>query len=245
MDLLEVKDVSRRFGGLTALYHLSFSLHKDEILGIIGVNGAGKTTAFNIITGFLHPNEGHIHFNGSEITGLRPDKICKLGLVRTFQVVKPFPGISVLDNVIIGAHNRILERSSARRKAVEIIKFLEMEPWMDQMAGSLPLAIRKRLEIARALATDPKLLLLDEAMSGLLPGEIETMIVLINRIREQGITLLLVEHVMKVIMSLADRIVVIHRGEKIAEGTPQEIAHNQDVITAYLGKAKFNVDTAG
>jgi branched-chain amino acid transport system ATP-binding protein len=243
--VLEVKDVTRRFGGLTALRHLSFSLQEGEILGMIGVNGAGKTTAFNVISGFIHPNEGEIHFNGSNITGWRPDQICKLGLVRTFQVVKPFPEISVLDNVVIGAHNRIPERNSAHRKAFEIVRFLEMEPWMDQMAGSLPMAIRKRLEIARALATDPKLMLLDETMSGLLPGEIETMIALIERIREQGVALLLVEHVMKVIMSLADRIVVIHRGEKIAEGPPQVVVHNPAVIAAYLGKARYDVDSAG
>ncbi|HUV92588.1 MAG TPA: ABC transporter ATP-binding protein, partial [Anaerolineales bacterium] len=220
---------------------LSLSLDKGQILGLIGPNGAGKTTAFNMISGFYKPDEGDIIFEGKNITGLRPDQICKLGLTRTFQVVKPFPQLSVRDNVMVGAYNRTNDKKVARQKAEEIIEFLGMQEMEGMTASSLSVAYRKRLEVAKALATDPKIILLDEAMAGLRPIETDHMIDLVRQVSKQGIALLLVEHVMRVIMSLAERIVVIHHGEKIAEGKPQEIVHDKEVIDAYLGEVEIDV----
>ena len=241
MALLEANEITKRFGGLVAVGNLSLSVDKGQILGLIGPNGAGKTTAFNMISGFYRADEGEIIFDGKEITGLRPDQICKLGLTRTFQVVKPFPNLSVLDNVMVGAYNRTNDRRESRKKAEEIIEFLGMQEMIGMTAGSLSVAHRKRLEVAKALATDPKIILLDEAMAGLRPTETDEMIELVRQISRQGIALLLVEHVMKVIMSLADRIVVIHHGEKIAEGTPQQICQDKAVIDAYLGEVEIDV----
>jgi branched-chain amino acid transport system ATP-binding protein len=220
---------------------LSLSVDKGQILGLIGPNGAGKTTAFNMVSGFYKPDEGEVFFNGREINGLRPDQVCKLGLTRTFQVVKPFPQLSVRDNVMVGAYNRTNNRREARQKAGEIIDFLGMQEMSEMMAGSLSVAHRKRLEVAKALATDPKIILLDEAMAGLRPIETDAMIELVRQISEQGIALLLVEHVMRVIMSLAERIVVIHHGEKIAEGEPRQIVQDKAVIDAYLGEVEIDV----
>jgi branched-chain amino acid transport system ATP-binding protein len=203
---------------------------------MIGPNGAGKTTAFNMISGYYTPNEGHMFFDGQEITGNRPDVICKLGLARTFQVVKPFAQLSVLDNVMVGAYNRTDNSTEASQRSMEILEFLGMADMTHQLAGSLSVAGRKRLEIARVLATEPKMILFDEAMAGLRPKETNEVIELVRQIREQGVAMLLVEHVMKVIMSLSDRIVVIHHGEKIAEGEPGDIVHNKAVIDAYLGE---------
>jgi len=211
-------------------------------LGLIGPNGAGKTTAFNMLSGFYQPDGGEILFEGSKINGLRPDQICKLGLARTFQVVKPFAHLSVRDNVVVGAYNRTSSRREAMEKADEIIEFLGMQDVSKVMAGSLSVAYRKRLEIAKVLATDPKIILLDEAMAGLRPTETDMMIELVRQISQQNIALLLVEHVMRVIMSLADRIVVIHHGEKIAEGEPRDIVQNQAVIDAYLGEVELDVE---
>jgi branched-chain amino acid transport system ATP-binding protein len=239
--LLEANEITKRFGGLVAVGNLSLSVDKGQILGLIGPNGAGKTTAFNMISGFYRADEGEIIFDGKEITGLRPDQICKLGLTRTFQVVKPFPNLSVLDNVMVGAYNRTNDRRESRKKAEEIIEFLGMQEMIGMTAGSLSVAHRKRLEVAKALATDPKIILLDESMAGLRPTETDEMIELVRQISRQGIALLLVEHVMKVIMSLADRIVVIHHGEKIAEGTPQQICQDKAVIDAYLGEVEIDV----
>ncbi|MGB3700810.1 MAG: ABC transporter ATP-binding protein [Anaerolineales bacterium] len=241
MALLEANEITKRFGGLVAIGNLSLSVDKGQILGLIGPNGAGKTTAFNMISGFYKADEGEIIFDGKEITDLRPDQICKLGLTRTFQVVKPFPNLSVLDNVMVGAYNRTNDRRESRKKAEEIIEFLGMQEMIGMTAGSLSVAHRKRLEVAKALATDPKIILLDEAMAGLRPTETDEMIELVRQISRQGIALLLVEHVMKVIMSLADRIVVIHHGEKIAEGTPQQICQDKAVIDAYLGEVEIDV----
>ncbi|MGB7095350.1 MAG: ABC transporter ATP-binding protein [Anaerolineales bacterium] len=241
MALLEANEITKRFGGLVAVGNLSLSVDKGQILGLIGPNGAGKTTAFNMISGFYKADEGEIIFDGKEITDLRPDQICKLGLTRTFQVVKPFPNLSVLDNVMVGAYNRTNDRRESRKKAEEIIEFLGMQEMIGMTAGSLSVAHRKRLEVAKALATDPKIILLDEAMAGLRPTETDEMIELVRQISRQGIALLLVEHVMKVIMSLADRIVVIHHGEKIAEGTPQQICQDKAVIDAYLGEVEIDV----
>lgn len=241
MALLEAKEITKRFGGLVAVGNLSLSVDEGQILGLIGPNGAGKTTAFNMISGFYKADEGEIIFDGKKITDLRPDQICKLGLTRTFQVVKPFPQLSVLDNVMVGAYNRTNDSKESKKKAEEIIEFLGMQEMEGMTAGSLSVAHRKRLEVAKALATDPKIILLDEAMAGLRPTETDEMIELVRQISRQGIALLLVEHVMKVIMSLAERIVVIHHGEKIAEGTPQQICQDKAVIDAYLGEVEIDV----
>lgn len=241
MALLEVTGITKRFGGLVAVNDLSLSLDEGQILGLIGPNGAGKTTAFNMISGFYKPDEGDIQFESKQINGLRPDQVCKLGLARTFQVVKPFPQLSVRDNVMVGAYNRTNSRRESRQKAEEIIEFLGMQDMSEMTAGSLSVAYRKRLEIAKALATDPKIILLDEAMAGLRPTETDHMIDLVRQVSKQGIGLLLVEHVMRVIMSLAERIVVIHHGEKIAEGEPQEIVQDKAVIDAYLGEVEIDV----
>ncbi len=241
MALLEAKEITKRFGGLVAVGNLSLSVDEGQILGLIGPNGAGKTTAFNMISGFYKADEGEIIFDGKKITDLRPDQICKLGLTRTFQVVKPFPQLSVLDNVMVGAYNRTNDSKESKKKAEEIIEFLGMQEMEGMTAGSLSVAHRKRLEVAKALATDPKIILLDEAMAGLRPTETDEMIELVRQISRQGIALLLVEHVMKVIMSLAERIVVIHHGEKIAEGEPQQIVQDKAVIDAYLGEVKIDV----
>jgi len=241
MALLEVNRISKRFGGLVAVNDLNLKLDKGNILGLIGPNGAGKTTAFNMISGFYKPDEGEVLFDGQRINGLRPDQICRLGIARTFQVVKPFPQLSVRDNVMVGAYNRTNKRSEARQKALEIIEFLGMQDLSETTAGSLSVAYRKRLEVAKALATNPKIILLDEAMAGLRPTETDEMIELVRQVSKQGIALLLVEHVMRVIMSLAEQIVVIHHGEKIAEGEPKQIVRDKAVIDAYLGEVEIDV----
>lgn len=241
MTLLEVNHITKRFGGLVAVDDLSLSVNKGEILGMIGPNGAGKTTAFNMISGYYKPDEGQVLFDNKDITGKRPDQVCKLGLARTFQVVKPFPELSVLDNVIVGAYNRTSDKQQAQQDALEILDFLGMSDMTGNLAGGLSVAGRKRLEIAKVLATKPKMILLDEAMAGLRPKETDDIIELVRQISQQGIALLLVEHVMKVIMSLADRIVVIHHGEKIAEGKPEQVVQDKAVIDAYLGEEATHV----
>ena len=237
MAILEVKGITKRFGGLLAVNKLDVTIEEGEIIGMIGPNGAGKTTAFNMISGFYEEDEGRVIFRGEDITHLRPDQVCKKGLARTFQVVKPFAQITVLENVMVGAYNHTADERMAMNRAREILGFLGMADQAEQLASSLPTAGRKRLELARALATDPKMLLLDEVMGGLRHTEINEMIGLVRRIRQQGVSLLLVEHVMKVIMSLADRIVVIHHGEKIAEDVPERIVQNKAVIDAKIGRA--------
>ena len=243
MTILRVENITKRFGGLVAVHDLSLSVESGEILGLIGPNGAGKTTAFNMISGYYRPDEGRVIFDGQDVTGRRPDQICKLGLARTFQVVKPFPHLTVLENVIVGAYNHTNDKKAARQKAQDVIEFLGMTNMSTQVAGSLPVASRKRLEIAKALATEPKMILLDEAMAGLRPTETDVIIELVRQISKQNIALLLVEHVIRVIMSLADRIVVLHHGELIAQGEPRQVVRDKAVIDAYLGEEP--VDVAG
>ena len=238
MSLLSIKRVSMFFGGLAAISDVSFELKKGEILGLIGPNGAGKTTMFNVVNGFYKPTKGEVFFNDQKISGLRPHQICKLGIARTFQVVKPLQRMSVLDNVIASAFLRVKSRAQAEEIALETIGFTGLIDDRDVISKGLPLGKRKKLEIARALATQPELLLLDESFAGLNPHELDESIEIIRKIKGRGITIMIIEHHMKVIMSISDRIVVLNYGEKIAEGTPHEIAHNPLVVEAYLGEEK-------
>jgi branched-chain amino acid transport system ATP-binding protein len=237
MSLLELRDVSKRFGGLQAVGHMSFTLEKGDILGLIGPNGAGKTTIFNLINGYYPPTGGTILFKGGRIDGLKPHTVCHLGLARTFQVVKPLARLTVLENVMVSAFCRTDHREEARAMALEATAFTEMDAWRDRIAGSLPLGLRKRLEMARALATKPDVLLLDENFAGLNPSEVEKTNAIVKKIHETGITILIIEHNMRVIMAISQRLLCINYGEKIAEGTPREVAENQQVIDAYLGVA--------
>ena len=237
MSLIEVRNVSKQFGGLAALTDVSFVLNKGEILGLIGPNGAGKTTMFNVINGFYPPTKGDVLLKGERVSNLKPHVLCKLGVARTFQIVKPLQRMSTLDNVIASAFIRSKTKAQAEEIAVEVLKFTNLYDDRNLISKSLPLGKRKRLEIARALATQPEIILLDESFAGLNPTEINEQIEIVNKIRtERGITILIIEHHMKVIMSISDRIVVLTYGQKIAEGTPSEIGHNPLVIEAYLGE---------
>ncbi|MGE4319673.1 MAG: ABC transporter ATP-binding protein [Deferribacterales bacterium] len=233
--MLEVKNVSKYFGGLAAVSDVSFSVKSNEILGIIGPNGAGKTTLFNVINGFYKPSKGDILLNGVSIGGKKPHQICQAGMARTFQIVKPLRRLSVFDNVVASAFLRAKSKQEAKQIAEEVLKFTELYEDRDTLSKGLPLGKRKRLEIARALATKPKLLLLDESFAGLNPAELDKSIEIIKKIKENGITIMIIEHHMKVIMSISDRIVVLTYGQKIAEGTPDEIRNNPQVVEAYLG----------
>ena len=235
MSLLELKDVTKQFGGLTALDSLSLSIEKGEILGLIGPNGAGKSTAFNCIAGVFTPTKGKVVFDGQVINGQKPWDLCKKGLARTFQIVKPFASKSVLYNVTVGAFVTTSSRAEAEAKAIKVLQLLNFDDKKDAKSSDLTIADRKRLEIARALATEPRLLLLDEVMAGLRPAEVDEMVEIIRFLREQGITILVIEHIMRAIMALSDRIVVIHFGKKIAQGTPKAVASDENVIKAYLG----------
>ncbi|WP_035068243.1 ABC transporter ATP-binding protein [Nitratidesulfovibrio termitidis] len=236
MSLLQVQEVTMRFGGLIAVNDLSLEIGRGQILGLIGPNGAGKSTAFNCVAGLYKPTEGHILFDGEDVTGQKPWDLCKKGLARTFQIVKPFQSMTVLDNVTVGAFAVTDRRDEARDKAMEVLRLLGMGSKSNALPGSLTIADRKRLEIARALATDPKLLLLDEVMAGLRPTEVDEMIDIIRALRERGMTIFVIEHIMRAIMALSDEIVVIHFGQKICRGKPEQVARDENVIKAYLGE---------
>lgn len=234
--LLELSGVHKRFGGLRAVNALSFSVEGGEIVGLIGPNGSGKTTAFNLVSGFLLPDEGQIVFGGESLIGLKPHRICHRGVGRTFQNVQPFPTLTVLDNVRVGAFRTTRDPARATEDARRTLELVGLAHKRDALPPSLTIADRKRLELARALAIRPRLLLLDEVMAGLRPAETLEIIQLIRKIHESGVTLLIIEHVMRAIMALSQRIVVLHHGEKICEGTPREVSGNPEVIRAYLGE---------
>jgi branched-chain amino acid transport system ATP-binding protein len=236
MAILEIEHVSKFFGGLAANSDVSFEIEQGTIMGLIGPNGAGKTTLFNCITGYYPPSRGEVLFKGRRMNGLQPDKVCKLGMARTWQKVRPLAKLSVLDNVMVGALCRTNSLKVAREMAMEQIKVVRLEHKAAFPAGGLPIGERKKLEVARVLATQPELLLLDEVMGGLNPAESEEIIRLILDIKKQGVTQMVIEHDMKAIMRISDRIVVLNSGEKLAEGAPEEIVANQDVVTAYLGE---------
>ena len=236
MPVLEIKNLVKDFGGLRAVNDVSFHIDEGEILGLIGPNGSGKTTIFNCINNYFPISSGNIFFRGVNITGMKTHKICRLGIGRTFQVVKPLARLTVLDNVTASAFSRANSIKEAKKEAEEIVAFCSLTRERDKLAKSLPIGGRKRLEIARALATRPKLLLLDETAAGLNPSEVDQAIALIEKIRENGISILIVEHIMKVIMSISDRIHAINFGQTIAEGTPENVANNPAVIEAYLGE---------
>jgi len=236
MSLLVARGLSKRFGGLRAVAGLDLAVAPGEMLGLIGPNGAGKTTVFNLLSGFLTADAGDVRFNGRSIVGLAPHAICRLGLARTFQIVRPFPRMTVLENVRVGALARHPRAPEALAQARDVVARVGLTAREQVAASALTQAERKRLELARALATGPSLLLLDEVMAGLNPTEIETIIQLIRGIHESGVSILLIEHNMRAVMALSHRIVVLSFGERIAEGTPAEIGNHPKVVEAYLGE---------
>jgi branched-chain amino acid transport system ATP-binding protein len=235
MAELVVTGVTKRFGGLVALNNVSFSVRSGEILGLIGPNGAGKTTLFSCLTGYLRVDAGKVEYNGQNITNLSANRICSMGIARTFQVVQILQGMTVLENVMVGAFLRDSSTRGATRRAAEVLREVGMEHLAHRLAMHLTLPEKKRLEVAMCLATDPEVLMLDECMAGLTPTEIQGACSLIRSLRERGMALVVVEHVMEAIMPIADRIMVLDSGNKIAEGKPAEIARNPQVISAYLG----------
>ena len=233
---LEIHGVTKRFGGLTATDNVSFAVNEGEIVSVIGPNGAGKSTLFNCITGYYRPNAGRILFRGEDITRFSAHRICKLGIARTFQIVQVISDMTALENVMTGAYLRTYNRRLVREKAEEILRFTGLHERMGALAPDLTIADKKRLEVSMALATQPTLLMLDEAMAGLTTVELREMMALLRKVRDRGVTMIIVEHVMEAVMELSDRVVVINSGKKIVEGTPAEVVRNPEVIQAYLGE---------
>ncbi len=233
--ILEIQHVSKFFGGLAANSDVSFSMEQGMIMGLIGPNGAGTTTLFNCITGYYPPSKGDVLFKGVRLNGMQPDQVCRLGMVRTWQKVRPLAKMTVLDNVMVGALARTSKLSVAREVALQQLHVVKLEQKAAFLAGGLPIGERKKLEVARVLATRPELLLLDEVMGGLNPAESEEIIQLILELKKRGLTQMVIEHDMKAIMRISDRIVVLNSGEKLTEGTPHEVANHPEVIAAYLG----------
>jgi branched-chain amino acid transport system ATP-binding protein len=244
-EALVIRNLSKRFGGLRAVQDVNFSVNENETVALIGPNGAGKTTSFNLITGYHRPDEGSIVAFGREMVGLRPHDICAHGLARTFQVARPFGRMTVLDNVMTGAFLRDKDPDIAREKAHEAIEFVGLSARRQTPARALTTIDQRRLEMARALATQPRLLLLDEVMAGLNPSETDQAIALVGKLSQRGLTIVIVEHVMRAIMSVARHIVVLDHGQKIAEGSPRDVVANGDVIRAYLGSGYAHVPAAG
>jgi branched-chain amino acid transport system ATP-binding protein len=243
--LLDVRSITKRFGGLTAVKAASFTIARGSITGLIGPNGAGKTTAFAVIAGFEKPTEGEVMLEGADITALPAHKRAALGVARTFQIVQPFAGLTVRENIAVGAYLRHSTRAAAMGKAEQVGRAVGLGSILDQSAGALTVAGRKRLELARALATEPKLLLLDEVLAGLNPSEIRDMIPVVRSIRETGVTILMVEHVMQAVMSLCDDVLVLAQGEIIARGPPSAVARDPKVVEAYLGQGAARRMQAG
>ena len=239
--LLEVENVTKNFSGLRAVAGVTFAVPEGEVFAVIGPNGAGKTTLFNLIAGVFAPDTGTITFAGTRIDGQPPDEVCRRGIGRTFQLVRPFPGLTVEDNVIVGALLRRSDVAAARRHAYEVLRRLDLFDKRAQVASTLTLPDRKRLEVARALATDPKLLLLDEVMAGLRPAETDRIVSILRALnRESGLTILLIEHVMRAVMALAQRVLVLHHGAAIAEGSPDAVVREPAVVQSYLGAEAFD-----
>jgi len=245
--LLAIENLGKRFGGLAAVQDLSFEVAEHEILGLIGPNGAGKSTLFNLINGVFKPDSGRVVFRGADITGMAPYLVARAGLARTHQIVQPLGAMSVRENCTVGAcfGRENLPLAAARQIAEEVALFVGLGDRLDMPASQLTVAGKKRLELARALSAQPTLLLLDEVLAGLNPTEVERMIAVIRRIRERGVTILMIEHLMQAIMSLSDRIVVLNTGQKLAEGSPSEVANDPAVIEAYLGDPELAAEFRG
>jgi branched-chain amino acid transport system ATP-binding protein len=234
--LLEVRGVTKRFAGVVANEDVSLSVAEGEIVSIIGPNGAGKSTLFACVTGFHRPDAGRVRYRGRDITGFKADRVCRLGIARTFQIVQVIGDMTALENVMTGAFLHAAAPREARRRALEMLEFAGLQERRDHLGTALTIADKKRLEVAMALATEPELLMLDESMAGLTPVELQAIMGLVRAVRKRGVTLVIVEHVMEAVMQLSDRVIVLNSGRKIAEGTPREVVANPQVIQAYLGE---------